>query len=167
MSILRFLAALVCAATLAATPAIAQQPPAADAARLAAARELFKAMGSESQMKVAIETMTSGLANIVKQQRPGAGGVIDEVFTKLKDKFLARTAEVSDMVAPLWAEKFTADEMREIARFFQSPIGKKLVNVQPELMQRSMQMGMAWGQRIGQEVEAEARRELKMRGIDL
>lgn len=166
MSIIRVFAALVLAATVMAAPASAQQT-AADPARLTAARDLFRAMGSESQMKVAIETMTTGLANIVKQQRPGAASVIDDVFRKLKEKFLARTTEVSDMVAPLWAEKFTADELRDIARFFQSPIGKKLVEVQPELMQRSMQMGMAWGQRIGQEVEAEARRELKMRGIDL
>lgn len=156
---------LVLLALFSAATASAQQ--AVDPARLAAARDLFRSMGSESQMRVAIETMTSGLANLVKQQKPGLDREIDDVFKALRDKFMARTAEVTDMVAPLWAERFTVEEMKEIARFFESGVGKKLVMVQPELMQKAMQMGMQWGQRIGQEVEEEARRELKKRGIDL
>jgi hypothetical protein len=162
---LRIWIALIPLALTTAVAALAQQ--AADPARLAAARDLFRAMGSEAQMRVAIETMTSGLANIVKQQKPGASREIDDVFKSLRDKFMARTAEVTEMVAPLWAERFTVEEMQEIARFFESGVGKKLVTVQPELMQKAMQLGMQWGQRIGQEVEEEARRELKKRGIDL
>jgi hypothetical protein len=144
-----------------------QASPAADPARVAAARELFRAMGAEASFKTVIDTLTIGMAQIIKQQQPGKASEIDEVFQMLREKFYQRSNEVVDMVAPLWAEKFTAEELGEIARFFATPIGKRFVAAQPEITQRSMQLGMAWGQRIGAEVEAEARSELKKRGVDL
>lgn len=145
----------------------AQQSATIDPERLAAARSLFQAMSSEQQFEVAIKTMTEGMAGIAKQSNPSHAKEIDEVFGKIREKFLARTAEVTDLIAPLWAEKFTIQEMSEISRFMQSDIGRKMIKAQPEIMQKAMQIGMAWGRRIGQEVEDEARRELKARGVDL
>ena len=156
-------------------PATAQKAPAPEAApastvdpaRIAAAKDLLTVMGSTNQFKTAIETMTQGMSAMVKQKQPGKAKEIDEVFASMKQKFLARSNEAIDMVAPLWAEKFTVEELGQIAAFFKSPIGAKLIEVQPEVMRRSMQMGMAWGQKIGKEVEDEARVELKKRGVDI
>lgn len=160
--------ALTMAATMAARPAPAQQPaPAVDPAAVEAARQLFSTMGADTQFDTVIATMTSGLASVVKQQHPTRAKDIDEVFAKLADRFRSRKGEIVTMVAPLWAEKFTVAELGEITAFFKTAIGQKLVREQPGIMQRSMQLGMAWGQAIGQQVEAEARRELKERGIDL
>jgi len=144
-----------------------QSVPTPDPARIAAAKTLFKAMGVDEQYKVMVDTMTNGLAAIVQQRHPAHAPAITEVFGSLKQKFLDRSDEMIDLVAPVWAEKFTVEDLVAIAEFFATPVGRKLVAVQPEIMQRSMQLGMVWGQRIGAEVEAEARLELKKRGIDL
>ena len=58
-------------------------------------------------------------------------------------------------------------ELTEIGAFYKTPIGQKMIATQPEILQKSMQLGMIWGQNIGKEVEAEARQELKKRGVDL
>jgi hypothetical protein len=42
-----------------------------------------------------------------------------------------------------------------------------MVEAQPEIIRQSMSAGQIWGQRIGAELDAEMRRELKKRGIDL
>jgi hypothetical protein len=39
--------------------------------------------------------------------------------------------------------------------------------VQPGIMRQSMVLGQRWGQQIGIEFDAEAKRELKKRGIEL
>lgn len=169
------LAALTLACACLLTPAaMAQKAPApaaaaatVDPARIAAARQLLDTMGSTAQFNTAIETMTQGMADTVKKLQPMKDKEIDEVFALLKKKFLARAGEAIDMVAPLWAEQFTIEEMGQIAAFFKSPIGAKLIATQPEIMRKSMQIGMAWGERIGKEVEAEARSELKKRGINI
>ena len=150
-------------------PAIgyAQKAVPNDPSRIAAAKDLMIAMGSHNQFNTAIDTMTQGMSAIVKRQQPGKDKDIDEVFGLLRDKFHARSGEILDMVAPLWAEKFTVDEMKQIGAFFKTPIGAKMLAAQPEIIQKSMQLGMTWGANIGKEVEAEAKAELKKRGIDL
>ena len=151
------------------TAAAAQQkaPDQADPAAVAAARELLVAMGSLNQFEIAINTMSRGLADIFKKQAPAKGKEIDEVMALMAAKFNERKEQMLTLVAPLYAEKFTVQELTEIGKFYKTPIGQKLITTQPEIMQKSMQIGMAWGQRIGQEVETEARKELKKRGVDL
>ena len=159
----------VALALLFVVPASAQQkaPSAGDPAGVAAAKELLIAMGSMKQFEVAINTMSRGMAQAFKQQAPAKGKEIDEVMGLMATKFNSRKEEVLGMVAPLYAEKFTVQELTEIGAFYKTPIGQKMIATQPEILQRSMQLGMAWGQTIGQEVEKEAREESKKRGVDL
>ncbi|NOU07310.1 MAG: DUF2059 domain-containing protein [Hyphomicrobiaceae bacterium] len=145
----------------------AQKAPGHDPERIAAAKELFVAMGAEQQFDTVIKTMLGGLAAQFKQRQPGAAKDIDDVMGRMAEKFIARKSEVTDMTAPHYAEAFTVAEIKQITAFYKSEIGKKLVQEQPAIMQKSMVQGMQWGQRIGREVELEARQELKKRGVDL
>jgi hypothetical protein len=158
---------LALAALLSGGPVLAQKAPPTDPARIAAAKSLIIALGSDAQFKTAIETMSDSMKRIVRQSNPGKAKDIDDVFDRLQAKFLGRADEMREIVATLWAEKFTVAELEEIGRFFKTPIGAKMIAAQPEIMQKSMQAGLAWGQRLGAEVEAEARAELKKRGISL
>ena len=152
---------------LAASASAQQKTPAADPAGVVAAKDLLVAMGSMRQFEVAINTMSKGMAQAFKQQAPAKSKEIDEVMDLMATKFNARKEEVLSMVAPLYAEKFTVQELTEIGAFYKTPIGQKMIATQPEILQRSMQVGLVWGQNIGKEVEAEARQELKKRGVDL
>lgn len=161
-------AAILALVVIVTGPAAAQQKaPDAAAPAVVAAKELLIAMGSMKQFEIAINTMSRGLADAFKKQAPGKGREIDEVMGLMAAKFNARKEEVLTMIAPLYAERFTVDELTEIGAFYKTSIGQKLIATQPEILQRSMQLGMAWGQSIGQEVEMEARKELKKRGVDL
>ena len=85
----------------------------------------------------------------------------------MQSKFISRRAELLDEIAGLYAQRLEAAELRAVAQFYRSPIGSKLIDVQPQIMQESMQAGQRWGARIGREIEEEARRELQKRGIPL
>jgi uncharacterized protein len=145
----------------------AQKAPAVDPAAITAAKELMTALGVEAQFDLVIDTMFKGMTDAVRAQQPGKAKEVDDVFAKLAAKFRSRKSDVIEMTAPLYAEKFSIAELKEIGAFYKTPIGQKMLKVQPDIMQRSMRMGMAWGQKLGQEVEAEARVELKKRGIEL
>jgi hypothetical protein len=92
---------------------------------------------------------------------------IADVFGQLTTRFMERKSEALDLIAPLYAEKFSLSDMRDIAAFYASPTGQKLMIVLPEITQRSLQLGMTWGQRIGQVVDAEAKRQFRQRGIPI
>jgi len=85
----------------------------------------------------------------------------------MQSKFISRRAELLDEIAAVYAQKLEAAEMKAVAEFYRSPVGSRLIDAQPQIMQESIMAGQRWGQRIGREIEEEARRELKRRGVDL
>jgi hypothetical protein len=57
-----------------------------------------------------------------------------------------------DLFIPLYDRYFSHDDIKELIRFYESPVGKKMLEVTPIITQESFGIGQEWGQRIGQEV---------------
>ena len=167
MSILRkavFATAFVVAM---AAPSLAQQRgPASDEARTAA-REFMEASGASSQFDQVIPVLTEQLTQTFVQLAPDRAREIREVMGELVKRFSQRKAELIDEVAVIYAQSMSIDDMREVTKFYRSGAGRRLVEAQPQILRQSMSVGHAWGRRIGAELDAEMRRELKKRGIDL
>ena len=72
------------------------------------------------------------------------------------DRFLAqareRRGELVDGIVAVYSRSFNADELRGLLQFYGSPLGKRLIEVQPTLLRESSQVGQQWGQRIGVEI---------------
>jgi uncharacterized protein len=171
-----FLPTLLVAAALCVTvPAFAQgpNPPGAagqaapDPARLAAAKELMIAAGAAKQFDIAVPLIAQQLEGAFVNLKPEHSAVIKDVFKLMPARFSERKNELLDQIAVLYAQRLTIDELNEITKFYKSPIGAKFVQMQPELMQQSMELGEAWGQKIGQEIAEEVRKELKQRGVPI
>ena len=99
--------------------------------------EVIDASGMVAGMEVAAsEGLKAGIAPIAQQLEPlGECGVpvikaleadIASLMTVLTDKALVETT------AELYAEKFSADELRAILEFYRSPVGIKLKELAPE-----------------------------------
>lgn len=159
-----FIAMLFCAAV--SQTALAQQRPPTDEA-LTAARELMMASGSSKQFDQVIPLLTAQLTQTFVKLAPGRAGEIREVMGELVKRFSERKAELIEQIAVVYAHRMSVDDMREVAKFYQSGAGRRMVEAQPEILRESMSIGQQWGQRIGAELDAEMRRELRKRGIDL
>ncbi len=138
-----------------------------DPARVAAAKELLAASGTAKQFEFMVPLITQQIENAFVNAKPDHAGQIKEVFRGLPEKFLPRKQELLDEIAAVYAERLTADELKEIVKFYQSPVGAKYVQLQPELMKNSMQLGQAWSRKVGQDIEQEARKALKERGVQM
>lgn len=145
-------------------PAQAQAP---DPDRLAAAKEMMDASRVDRQFAQVIPLLLDHLKDSFRRVAPDRRDIIDNVFEQMQSKFISRRAELLEEIAGLYAQRLEAAEMRAVAEFYRSPVGAKLIDAQPQIMQDSMLAGQRWGQRIGREIEEEARRELKRRGVDL
>ena len=99
--------------------------------------EIIDASGMVAGMEVAAsEGLKAGIAPIAQQLEPfGECGVpvinaveedIASLMTALTDRALVETT------AELYAEKFSADELRAILEFYRSPVGIKLKELAPE-----------------------------------
>jgi hypothetical protein len=128
----------------------------------AAARDLLEAMNYRATTAAAMKKMT---ANMPAMMRGGAENSIRN-NAALSDKEKAeKLAEVDKMVpkavaavtkvledpkvtdemmaevVPLYARYFSPDEMKQLAAFYRTPIGKKSLSVMPQLMGEGMQVG--------------------------
>ena len=76
------------------------------------------------------------------------------------DRFLVqareRQGEFVDSVVPLYSRTFELTELKALLRFYQSPLGQRLLDTQPVLMRESMQIGQRWGARLGAEIGQQA-----------
>jgi uncharacterized protein len=169
--------ALLLAGSLAfalAGPAFAQDtaaPPATAAQvepdRLAAARDLLQATNTDAQFTAVIPMMFSQLKQSLAPSGPKMQQELDQVFEEVQKQFIERRNEVLDQIAILYAQKFTAEEMKSLADFYRSPIGQKFIVAVPDLTAEAMKMGNAWGRRIAMDAERKVRDEMKKRGFDL
>jgi uncharacterized protein len=162
----RLLTVAIAAVAIAAItlPTRAQAP---DPARLAAAKDMMEASRVDKQFEQVIPLLLDRLKESFRTIAPDKRGVIDGVFEQMQSKFISRRAELLDEIAAVYAQKLEAAEMKAVAEFYRSPVGSRLIDAQPQIMQESIMAGQRWGQRIGREIEEEARRELKRRGVDL
>ena len=145
-----------------ATAPLTTQAPAPDPKAAAAARDLLDAMNYRATTTAAMKQMT---ANMPAAMRNGAEASIRNNPKLSEKEKAAKLAEVDKMVpqavaavtrvledpklademmaevVPLYARYFSPDEMKQLATFYRTPIGKKSLQVMPQLMGEGMQLG--------------------------
>ena len=172
-SVLRILSAacLAMGLALASWPAGAQQPapalkPASPAA-LAAAKEILtmknaSAMYSNAVPNIVQQTKEALLQNNLNYQKD-----LNEVAILVAQTLAGREKEIGDGMAQIYASEFTEQELKDLATFFKSPLGQKLVASEPKAIQGSMAYMQKWAQSFSEIVNGAFRTEMKKRGKEI
>lgn len=138
------------------SPAFAQDAsPGQDAERLAAAREMMEVTGVTRQLDGMITAMTQGFAKGANADNSAQGKQMSAEFESLMQKFLGYKADMLKDFEVLYAESFTAAEMKEVSAFYRSGTGAKFITMMPALMQKGSEIGMKYSQKMMQEMGAE------------
>ncbi len=149
--------------TLAASIAAqAQTQPSAE--QLAAAREL-------AQVARLDESMRSILPMLLQQIKPAivlGRKDIERDFDIISPAFVGvmndRMKEFIDLIAVIYANNFTAAELRDIVAFYRTPTGQKFVANQAPLAQQAMNAGQQFAQKLIVDMEARIKQELRKKG---
>lgn len=97
----------------------------------------------EEQMERQMEAQISCPA-----EREVAAEMTEVLASKMNE--LMRSSELKADLILTYAEVFTLEELEAMVEFHRSDLGQKLLEVQPEIMRRSMQAA----QRLGKELQA-------------
>ena len=73
--------------------------------------------------------------------------------------------KLMDHYIPIYTKHFTHDDLRAMIAFYETPVGKKTIEVTPNLIQESMQVGQRWVQEVMPGVEEKVTARLKAEGI--
>ena len=139
-----------------ATPARAQSASAhsADSAKIAVIREIIAVTN-------VAETTRRGMMLGLEAQRmvqPNIPAAFWDEFTRRAERDMD---EFLEMVIPVYDRHFTTSELRELLRFYKTPLGRQLVAKLPLIMEESSRAGQEWGAKLGEEVG----RDLVARGV--
>jgi uncharacterized protein len=133
------------------SPLAAQSAP-IDPQKAAVIGQLLDATQAADQV---LNVMEAGLP-AMRQATPDVPAVFWDRFVA---QARARRHELLAALVPLYARAFELSELEALVQFYRSPLGQRLIDVQPALARESMQVGQSWGARIGAEVGQQLEKE--------
>jgi hypothetical protein len=142
----------------------AQQP---SAGAIATAKELITVKGAGAIYDPIVPGVIEHAKSLFLRANPTLGKDLNEVALKLRADYAPRSAEVMNEVAKLYATRFTEQELKDALAFYKSPLGRKLLAEEPNLLDQSMKNAQTWADKLSEEVIAKMRAEMKKRGHEI
>jgi uncharacterized protein len=144
--------------------ASAQQPP---PRALALAKELIVLKGSTQLWDAVVPGVIEQAKGVFLQTNPALSKELNDVATRLRAEYAPRSSQLSDQVAELYAKTFTEQELKDVLAFYKSPLGKKIINEEPKILDDGFQRIQQWTNKFSEEVMGRMRAEMKKKGYDL
>jgi hypothetical protein len=115
-------------------------------------RKMFETSGTEKMYKLVVENMLlSYKENLLLDMD-------DDIFKSLEAECLNMSLDVLvEMYAPVYKKYMSKQDLDELTKFYLSPIGQKVVNNTPMIMEEAMEIGKQWGMQIGEKIEKKIR----------
>lgn len=114
------------------------------AAKKAKIEEFLLVTGSKEMGMQAME-------DIIAMYRDGYSTVPEKFW----NSFLQEAKSSDDfieMLIPIYDKYYTEEDLEQLIAFYKSPIGKKMVAQQSDLMKESMQVGQVWGANLAAKI---------------
>jgi hypothetical protein len=145
--------------SLAFTPAVAQ-----DSVRLQLAREYIATIKVKEMLHQQTDLMLGPLAELVLSKEVNISEPVkDELAKRLKEKFTAEIPIIFDDLAEMFAKEFTVEELQQMNDFNKSPLGIRLIEAQPQMIEKMSKNGALRGAEIGYAIISEMRAEGKLK----
>jgi hypothetical protein len=85
------------------------------------------------------------MINTFKQSYSSVGDAFWDDFEKE-----IKAEDLMDLIIPIYDKHYTEEDIDQLIAFYNSPIGKKMTENLPIIMQESMAAGQTWGSKIAE-----------------
>ena len=150
----RLLLALACVVLVAGPAAAQQKVQAVSSAKMALIRRILV-------LTHAGDMTISAMEVAIPAQRAANPQIPAEFWTEFSARARRDIAQLLERLIPIYDANFSEAQLQQLVQFYESPLGRHLVSVQPAVTMQSIQAGQQWGAEIG----AEVARDLQKRGI--
>ena len=134
---------------------------------MSAARALVTTMKLSEQYKALLPAILLGLRPAVVQDRPEIERDYDAMMPMLTDVFAPYYSAMVDGIVTIYANNFTAGELREIEAFYRQPVGQKLLEKSSMVAQQSIQIGQEVGRKAADDLKGRLTEALRQKGHKL
>ena len=128
--------------------------------RLAVAKEVIRTTDNKEVVRSVVDSMMQQIRQLMMQAHPGRKDVIEAVLEDQADEMVRRRSELHDEIAHVYADDFTADELRQILKFYRGPLGQKFLKKMPLVTQKTIVLGQKWGRSVASDIINSVQTEL-------
>jgi hypothetical protein len=157
-------AAILAINCFAATAAPAQEP---SAGALAAARDMLAAKGGNTFFDPVVPGVIESVKNSLVPTNPQLYRELNDVAALLRKDYDPKRAEVLNNVARIFAQHFTEQELKDIAAFYKTPLGQKMLKEEPTAIEQSIKNAQEWANGFSETVITRFRAEMQKKGHKL
>ncbi len=146
---------------LASAGARAQEP---SAAALGYANKLFADIGMKPSLDQVVPGMLIELERNVTATHPELRDPLHATLLAIEPEFVKTEEGVLADAAKALATRMTEQELKDVVAFFESPAGKKFLEVQPTFLQEIGKLARAWRDKLSVDMLTRARDDMKAKG---
>jgi hypothetical protein len=143
----------------------AAKPP--SAAALGYAKEILAAKNVVGIYQGAVPGLVQRTKDVLLQSNLNYQKDLDEVALTVVKEFAGREKEIGEEMARIYATSFTEPELKELAAFYKSPLGAKVILQEPVAFNQARQYMDQWAQKFAEEINGKFRAEMKKRGKEI
>jgi hypothetical protein len=162
--------ALAADTTPPATPAVPAATPATPTgpspAALTAADTILNTIGLKQSIAIVVPGMMQELETNVTRTRPEIRDSLRVTLKAIQPEFDQTARQIYIQSESLLAAQMSEQEITQVAAFFESPAGKKYVQVTPVFLQNLGDVTGAWREKLSTDILERARAEMKKKGVD-
>lgn len=162
----RRLLAVFCLCLAWTQPAAAQDAASTDKrADIERLLELTQAQIIAQQMS---EAMVTQLTNVVRSSNPDIPqNVLDALPGAVNSVIEENMPSLMDEMVGIYDRHFTHADIEGFIEFYETDLGRKFIDAQPQINRESMAVGQQWGQSLGPAVQQRVQERLAEEGFDL
>jgi uncharacterized protein len=145
-------------------PAPAQEP---SPGAIAAAKEMIEMKGAMNMFEPLVPGVIESAKNTFLRTNPGLSKDLNDVAATLRKEYADKRADIANEIARTYAAQFTEKELRDVIAFYKSPVGKKVIEVEPRVLEQSMTRVQSWAERFSEDMMKRFRADMRKKGHNL
>jgi uncharacterized protein len=140
--------------------------PTPSPAAIAAADTILNTIGLKQQIAIVVPGMMQELETNVTRTRPEIKDSLRVTLKAIQPEFDQTAKQTYIQAEGLLASEMSDQDIIAVAAFFNSPAGKKYIQVTPVFIQNLGDITGAWRDKLSTDILERARAEMKKKGVD-
>jgi uncharacterized protein len=147
-------------------PTAAAPQPAPSPAAIAAADTILGDIGIKQSIALVVPGMLTELETNVTRTRPEIKASLRETLRAIQPEFDKTAVQTFGNATVILASQMSEKEIIDLAAFFESPLGKKYVAMEPVFLQQLSDVVAPWREKLSTDILVRAREEMKKKGVE-
>lgn len=134
---------------------------------IATARKLIELKGASRLYGPVLIGIIEKAKYTFMQTNPMLARDLDAAAVQVRNDMQPQLDQLKDQAAKIYASHFTEKELDEAYAFYKTPLGAKLIAVEPQILDQTVRYAADWANRMSDVVMTKFRDEMHKRGHDL